>query len=88
MIVIIDDAAEMTKEMWDHLGKVTGERVMDMEETTTNNTDIFQAKSRLHRVVQKPVTAYVVIEEGTFLEKLLKTLQDKTSVLEKLKEKE
>lgn len=29
MIVIIDDATEMTKEMWEHLGKVTGERVMD-----------------------------------------------------------
>lgn len=87
MIIIIDDAVEMTKEMWEHLGKVKGERVMDMEETTTKNTDIFQAKSRLNRVVQKPVTDYVVIEEGTFLEKLFKTLQDKTSVLEKLKEK-
>jgi len=34
-----------------------------------------------------PVTAYVVLEEGTFPEKLLKTLQGKTSELEKLKEK-
>jgi hypothetical protein len=35
-----------------------------------------------------PVTAYVVLEEGTFTEKLLKALRDKTSELEKLKEKE
>ena len=61
---------------------------MDKEKSITKYTDILQAKSRLHRLHQMPVTAYVVLEEGTFLENLLKTLQDKTSELEKLKEKE
>ena len=61
---------------------------MDKEKSITKHTDILQAKSRLHRSHQTPVTAYVVLEEGTFLEKLLKALQDKTSELEKLKEKE
>jgi len=62
---------------------------MDKEKSITKYTDILQAKSRLHRLHQMPVTAYVVLdlEEGTFLEKLLKALQDKTSELEKLKEK-
>lgn len=31
-MIIIDDATEMTKEMWEHLGKVMGERVMDIVE--------------------------------------------------------
>ena len=60
---------------------------MDKEKSITKYTDILQAKSRLHRLHQMPVTAYVVLEKGTFLEKLLKTLQGKTSELEKLKEK-
>ena len=36
---------------------------------------------------EKSITTDVVLEEGTFLEKLLKALQDKTSELEKLREK-
>ena len=61
---------------------------MDREESITKNTNILQAKSRRHRLGQMPITAYVVLEEGTFTEKLLKALRDKTSELEKLKEKE
>jgi hypothetical protein len=51
-------------------------------------SSIPQQESRLHRLWQMPITSYVVLEEGTFTEKLLKTLRDKTSELEKLKEKE
>lgn len=61
---------------------------MDMEETTMKNTDILQAKSRLHSLHQMPVITHIVPEEGAFSENLLKTLQDKASVLEKLKGKE
>ena len=60
---------------------------MDREESITKSTDILQAESRRHRLGQMPITAYVVLEEGTFTEKLLKALRDKTSELEKLKEK-
>ena len=61
---------------------------MDKGKSITKYTDILQAKSRRHRLHQMPVTAYVVLEESTFLENLLKALQNKTSELEKLKEKE